>query len=202
MRYQMQAQSTAVDLAARSQVLEGFCLAVEKKGYAATTIADIVKHARVSKRTFYEHFADKDDCFLAAYRALAQQLLAAVAAAVDIATPWERQIGAAVDAYLAQLAERPALTRAFFLEIHAAGPRALVLRRQVLEEFAALARQLVDAGRSAGAGVRRLSPAMAFAVVGGINELVLLTFEKGAGARLAEVGKTAVQLLRAVISAA
>ncbi len=196
----MQAQSIESELAARSQVLEGFCVAVEKKGYAATTIADIARHARVSKRTFYEHFADKDECFLAAYRALAQQLLAAVAAAVDLALPWERQIAAAVDAYLLQLAERPALTRAVFLEIHAAGPRALLVRRQVLEEFADLARQMVEAGRVARAEVRRLSPAMAFAVVGGINELVLLTFEKGAHARLAEVGKTAVQLLRAVIS--
>ena len=51
----------------RLRLLEGFAAAVSERGYAATTIAHIVEHARVSKRTFYEHFADKEECFLALY---------------------------------------------------------------------------------------------------------------------------------------
>jgi AcrR family transcriptional regulator len=197
----MQAQSTGPGAAYRQQLIEGFCAAVEKKGYAGTTIADIVTCARVSKRTFYEHFADKDECFLAAYRSVSDQLMSAIAGAVDPREPWERQVQAAVSAYLALLAQRPALTRTLFLEIHAAGPGALALRRQVLEEFAELARRLVDAGRKGRAELRGLSPSMALAIVGGINELVLLTLEPGARGKLTDVGKTAVELLRAVITA-
>ena len=74
---------------------------------AAATIADVVRHARVSKRTFYEHFADKEDCFVAAYRELSEQTMRAIAAAVDFGASWEEQMGAAVRAYLGALDSRP-----------------------------------------------------------------------------------------------
>ena len=52
-----------------------FAAASAEKGYAATTIADIVRHARVSKRTFYEHFADKEDCLLAGYQHVSDRMM-------------------------------------------------------------------------------------------------------------------------------
>ncbi len=76
----------------RRQLIDGFCRAVEYKGIAATTIADIVERAQVSKRTFYEHFSTKEACFVAAYRELSVELMTAVAAADDAEAPWEQQI--------------------------------------------------------------------------------------------------------------
>jgi AcrR family transcriptional regulator len=67
--------------------------AVVERGYLATTIADIVRHARVSKRTFYEHFADKEECFLSAYASTSEYLLRLVAAAAEGEPEWQSRIG-------------------------------------------------------------------------------------------------------------
>jgi AcrR family transcriptional regulator len=69
----------------RTRLLEGTGRAVADKGYAATTIEDIVRGAGVSKKTFYEHFSDKLDCFLAAYEAASDELLEHVRRAQDSA---------------------------------------------------------------------------------------------------------------------
>lgn len=183
----------------RVKLLEGLCLAVEETGYAAATIADIVRHAKVSKRTFYEEFADKEACFLAAYMAVGEELLKTMAGAVDPTAPWETQLEAAVRAYLSRLEERPALTRTFFLEIHAAGARALELRRQVMERFAQVTRELIEAGRRRQPQLAELSPTMAMALVGAVNELVLVHVEKQAPAPLTEVAETTMELVQALL---
>jgi AcrR family transcriptional regulator len=189
----MQAQSEI-----RERLIAGFCDAVEKKGLAATTIIDVASAAQVSKRTFYEHFHDKEDCFIATYRELAAELMHAVVEAVGAERDWEDQLDAAVRAYLQILDERPALTRAFFLEIHAAGHKALTVRREVLVQFAELTRQLVADARKRQPQLSPLSPTMAMAIVGGINELLLLKVEKSL--RLGDLADTAVDLVRAVVS--
>lgn len=184
----------------KSRLFEGFERAVAERGYAATTIADIVGHARVSKRTFYEYFADKDQCFLAAYEAASERALVAIAQAVDDGASWEEQIAAATRAYLAALESSAAITRTFMLEIQAAGPRALKMRREVMHRFAALVRSLVESGRKKNPRLHALTPAMSIAVVGGINELVLMAVEEGRATRLRELEATAAELVRAVLT--
>jgi AcrR family transcriptional regulator len=71
----------------RRRLLEGMAAAIAEHGYAATRLADVVAHARVSRRTFYEHFEDKEACFLALYVALCDHLLEV------IATPPRRRSG-------------------------------------------------------------------------------------------------------------
>lgn len=184
----------------RERLIEGFFAAVGASGYAAVTIADIVAHAHVSKRTFYEHFADKDECFLAAYADATTRILTGIAVAVDGSAPWREQIGAAVQAYLIGLEAQPALARTFVLEIQAAGPRALKARRKVHERFAEQIRGFVDEARRRDPSLRKLSPEMAAALVGGINELVLLNLESGA-AKLSALGETAASFAFAVLTA-
>ena len=53
----------------RERLIAGLAEAVAEKGYGGTTIADITRHAAVSRRTFYEHFDGKDECFVAAFDA-------------------------------------------------------------------------------------------------------------------------------------
>src|SRR5918996_5367122 len=72
----------------RTRLLEAAGRAVAEKGYAGATIEDIVRGAGVSKKTFYEHFADKLDCFLAAYEAASDELFEHVRAAQDAETDW------------------------------------------------------------------------------------------------------------------
>ncbi len=197
----MQAKTQiAVAGAHRLALIEGFCRAVEARGIAGATVVDVVRYARVSKRTFYEHFADKEDCFLAAYRELAEQTMEAIAAAVDVDAPWEDQISAAVRVYLGVLDSRPKLTRAFFLGINAAGPRGIALRREVLERFAELTRSLLDEARRRRPELRPLTPVMAMAMVGGMNELMLLKVEKQM--RMDNLAETAVTLWKAIVAPA
>jgi AcrR family transcriptional regulator len=186
----------------RLRLLEGFSAAVSERGYASTTIAHIVKHARVSKRTFYEHFADKEECFLALYAEATNILRAGVERALRApAASWELQLEAGLDAYLSALEENPALTRACLLEIQAAGPRALELRLRGHAKFATLLREFVERTRLRHAELRPLTEAMATAVVGGIDELLLVNVEASAKSRLTELRETAAELMRAVLGA-
>src|SRR3954463_2142135 len=93
----------------RTRLLEAVGRAVAEKGYAAATIDDIVRDAGVSKKTFYEHFSDKLDCFLAAYEAASDQLLEHVRAAQESAGgEWLGRTRAGIHAYLPWLAAAPA----------------------------------------------------------------------------------------------
>jgi AcrR family transcriptional regulator len=183
----------------RLRLMEGMAAAVNEKGYAATTIADIVRHSRVSKRTFYEHFADREACFLACYEHGGELALRAVAEAAGRGGPWRQRVRAATRAYLATLQAQPALTRTLLVEVHGAGPRALALRRAVLERFARLLCELVEAGRRQHPEMRELTPAMSTALVGGINELVLATVERGAAHRLDQLEETIADLVESVL---
>lgn len=189
----------------RARLHEGMGLAVADKGYPATTIADVVRHARVSKRTFYECFADKEACFLETYATMSSELLARVAEAAA-GSPPEQAIDAAVRAYFQSLDERRVLVRAFLSEIHGAGPRALALRRKIHLKFAALLRTSVDsslarsrAREHRGAKLTALTPDMSIALVGGVNELVLCALERGHKAPLSTLADTAIELIRAVV---
>jgi len=184
----------------RLRLLEGFSAAVSERGYPSTTIAHIVKHARVSKRTFYEHFADKEECFLALYAEATEILRKGVEHALKVpAASWQKQLEAGLDAYLSALEENPALTRACLLEINAAGPRALELRLSGHAKFATLLREFVERTRKKHPELGPLTPTMATAIVGGIDELLLVNVEAGLTSRLGEIRETAVELLRAVI---
>jgi AcrR family transcriptional regulator len=159
---------------ARLRLMEALAETVAGKGYAATTIADVVAVARVSKRTFYEHFADKEECLLALYAHACSRLMDVLReAAGAVGRPWRERVRATAYAYLAAVEAMPAVNRTLLLEMQAAGPRAFALRRQTQEQFAALLRELVEQGRAGEPEVRPLSPALALALVGGINELLL-----------------------------
>lgn len=186
----------------RVRLLQGFADAVSEHGYAAVTIADIVQSSRVSKRTFYEHFADKEACFLATYVAATTIVLANAAAAFEVHKdePWEKQLDASIDAYVTALESNPALTRACLVEIHAAGPRALERRREVHASFAKMLRSFAMRARRKHPEVRAISEEMATAVVGGINELLVVQVERGPQHRLPTLRETASALMKAVLT--
>ena len=154
----------------RLRLVGALASAAAEKGYAATTIADIVRHARMSKRTFYEHFADKEACLLAGYEHISGRLMDVLReASVPSDRPWQEQVRHVTAAYLGALEELPAVNRSLLIEVQAAGAEAYRLRARTQRNFASLLCELVAAsGRS-------LSPVLALAIVGGINELTLHT---------------------------
>jgi AcrR family transcriptional regulator len=183
----------------RERLVLGMVAAVAERGYAATTITDVVRHARVSRRTFYEHFADKEACFLAAYDAVSDGVLGEIAAVPPPESGWEQHIIAGVHAYLHALAEQPAIARVFTVDILSAGPAALARRREVLRRFAAHVQAQVAAAIAAGAPVAPLADTHALALVGAIHELVLAALEEDRGAALPELEDDVAALVSAVL---
>src|SRR5439155_13154206 len=107
-RYQMQAQTPRPEEhSIRTRLLDVLAAAIVEKGYAVTTIADIARHAKVSKRTIYEHYADKETAFLALYTLASREIIRMVMASALPELPWEEQIDAATRTYLAALESQP-----------------------------------------------------------------------------------------------
>lgn len=185
----------------RARLMDGMAAAVAERGYADTTISDVVRHARVSKRTFYEQFASKEECLLALYAAASGRVMDAIAEAVRGGAELDTQVALATEAYLGRMQSQPVLTRTLILEILAAGPAGLRVRRDVNRRYAELFVAVVEADRRAHPERRSLSPELAAAAVGGINELVLQAVLEDRTDRLAELAGPAGDLLRAVIAA-
>jgi AcrR family transcriptional regulator len=183
----------------RERLVLGMVAAVAERGYAATTITDVVRHARVSRRTFYEHFADKESCFLAAYDAVSDAVLTGLIAAAGEATGWEERIVAAVRAYLGALAAEPAVARVFTVEILSAGPAALARRRSVLRRFAEHIQAQVTEAIATGAPGRPLTERTALALAGAVHELVLEALEAGRAADLPALDDEIADLVRAIV---
>lgn len=118
----------AVRASQRDRLLRSVIAAVSESGFLAVTVADIVRRAKVSRAAFYAHFADKEDCFLAATgegRDLMMAQVASATRALPAGTGDEEVLRAACRAYLAFLAAEPAFARVFYIHMPTAGPRAV-----------------------------------------------------------------------------
>jgi AcrR family transcriptional regulator len=181
----------------RHRLLQGMAHAVAAKGYGDTTIADIVREAGVSRRTFYEHFTTKAECLIALYEAASRTALKVLRESIDPRLEWETKVERALTAYLGCMAQNPVLMRTLFIEILGLGTEGLAARRRVNQEIAEFMLGVVNEGEH-----RRGSPLsadMAMAVVGGINELILQYIEQSRVALLLDLVAPSSQLLRAVI---
>jgi AcrR family transcriptional regulator len=154
----------------RERLLEATMRIVAEKGYEATTIADLAKDAGVSRTTFYELFADKEACFLAAYDDSADRLVRRIAAAYEAEERWPDRVRAALTALLEALAADPAQARLALVDVAAAGPAAQRRQRaavQRLTPFLDEGRDFAPEGRALPANTSRMA---AGAVVGLISD--------------------------------
>jgi len=178
----------------RGRMLEAIAEAVAEKGYAATTVGDVVSAAGVSRKTFYEHFTDKENCFLAAWDTGVQVLFGSIRASRErVGDPIER-MRAGVRAYLATLAAEPAFARSFLIEVVAAGPRAEARRAEVHARFAELLTTLHEQARCEMPELPKVPPAIPRAAVGAINELVSDYVRAGRTEQLPELEDTILHL--------
>lgn len=154
----------------RERLIAGLAEAVAENGYAGTTIAHITRHAAVSRRTFYEHFASKDECFVAAYDTVMAELRRRVDEAFDEEDEWPQAIRAGIAAMLEFLTAEPHLARLSMVEALVAGP-------VVIERYDAAIQSLVpyfEAGRKGRPPevLAGLSPSTEEALVGGMVSLI------------------------------
>ena len=157
----------------RERLLAAMADAVAEKGYARTAVADVIERAGVSRKTFYEHFPNKDACFLTAYDTGVDALLEAIDEAIHEEAPdW---IGAAIAGarcYLESLAANPAFARTFLIEVLGAGPDALARRSEVHARFADQIAEVHAAARRDLPDLPPVAPHVFRAAVGAVNELV------------------------------
>jgi AcrR family transcriptional regulator len=163
----------------RDRLLEATMEVVAEKGYAATTVADLTKRAGVSRTTFYELFADKEACFLAAYDNAVDGLVRRISLAYEAEDRWPDRARAGLATLLEALAADPAQARLALIDVAAAGPaaqRRLRAAIQRLTPFFDEGRDFAPGGRNLPANASRMA---AGAVVGLIaDELVAGRAEK------------------------
>ncbi len=167
----------------RQRLLDGLAASISERGYRASTVADVVRYARTSKRTFYDHFAGKQECFLELLGVDIELLGRRIESAVDPQADWHLQIRQAVEAYVAHIESRPALTLSLIRELPSLGDAARPVQRRGLQVLSSL---LIDL--SASPGFRRaelppLTAPLAVVLLGGLRELTALAVEDGRAVR-------------------
>jgi AcrR family transcriptional regulator len=169
----------------RERLIAGIAEAIAENGYSGTTIAHITRAAAVSRRTFYEHFSSKDECFVAAYDTVMKELQERVSAAFDEEDEWPRAIRAGIGAMLEFLAGEPNLARLCMVEALVAGPA-------VVERYDAAIQSFVpyfEEGRKGRSKevLSRLSPTTEEALVGGMVSLISRRIIAGKAEELEEL---------------
>ena len=186
----------------RGRMLAAMATAVGEKGYAEVAVADVISRAGVSRKTFYEQFANKQDCFLAAYDAGVETILAAIDEAIASAAPEPVAIATAgTRCYLETLAGSPTFARTFLVEVHAAGTEALARRARVHERFATQLAEIHRAACGQAPDWPELPPHMFRACVGAIHELVTDHVIRRGAATLPELLQPIVDIERALLLA-
>src|SRR5204862_8246462 len=105
----------------RERLIRAMVLCTSEQGYSETTIADVVRVARTSRSAFYEHFADKEACFVAAYAQMTSAFIKASLQAAARVDSWEQMLEAGIVTYFRFMAEHPEVAVATVVEIHSAG---------------------------------------------------------------------------------
>jgi AcrR family transcriptional regulator len=164
----------------RRRLLEGLAVCIRERGYPETTVADIVRAARTSRRTFYAQFADRQECLVALLHETNQRTIARISAAVDPGAPWEGQVRQAIEGWIAAVQADPPITLSWIRDVPALGQgRARQFQRETMSGFVGLIRRLTDTPRLAAEGVRPASDQTATILLGGLRELIAVTVEDG-----------------------
>jgi len=186
----------------RRRLIEALASSIEQNGYRRTSVADIVRIARTSRRTFYEHFEDRDACFLALFDAANEQMMQRIAARVRSDAPWSEQVDMAINAYLDDIAERPALFKSFARELSALGEAGDSRARAAVERIATLLITLVEYSRREHPDViaHPLSFEMAVVIVAGLRELTVAALEEDAD--FTPLRATVSEIVKTILNAA
>ena len=120
----------------QKRLFKALAVVMGEKGYSNTTVGDLIKHARVSRATFYQQFESKQDCFMAGYTRMQSNVIGGLRATPVSGSPMAR-FRAMLTNYLNFLAADPPTARLYLVEVYAAGPEALRRRMQLQQDFVA-----------------------------------------------------------------
>ena len=180
----------------RQRLLDGLAVSIAEDGYRDTTVADIVRRAHTSRRTFYEHFAGKEECFVALLAAVNDEMLRRIPAAVDPNSPWQDQVRQAIEAWIGFAESQPAITLSWIREVPSLSVPAC--RQDMTQAFVGMIQMLCDTEPMRAAGIGPVPRELAVMLLGGLRELAATTVEDGG--RIRDVSETAVRASIALLS--
>jgi len=169
----------------RERLREAMVRVAAAKGYEAATVADVIEVAGVSRETFHEMFVGKEDCFLEAYDAVIDVLVAHVTSAYEAAggEPWPDRMTAALRALVALLASESDIARMAMVEVTAVGESARERYRAALTRFS----RLLEEGREYAPEGHSLPPDTARFAIGGATSLIFDEIRAGRGPELERI---------------
>lgn len=166
----------------RRDILEAMVRVVGRQGYKATSVADVIAEADVSRTTFYKHFEDKHECFLAAYDLAVKRILDEVVASCDGERPWLERVRTGLTTIVDLFALDPELARTAIVEVAAAGADA---RQRHWDAIARVTEFLAD-GEELADG-RELPENIALMAAGAVSGLIFEELLTGRAERLPEL---------------
>jgi AcrR family transcriptional regulator len=169
----------------RARLLAAMLELVGEQGYAATTVPEVVARARVSRNAFYELFEDKLDCFLALSDELADEVLGQLVN--TDATDWISALRDGLRHYLNWWQERPVWSRAYLVELPAAGPPAVEQRDRQYARFIEMFGALAAWARREQPELPPLRPLNVRMIVLGVTELLADQVRHGRASMLSEL---------------
>jgi AcrR family transcriptional regulator len=153
----------------RSRLLAAAASVVDERGFSHTTVAHITERARVSRRTFYDLFDDREDCLLAVFEDAVGLVRREVLTAVGTpALDWRARVRAGLWAILSFLDREPVLARVCIVQTLRSGTRPLERREEVLAELAGA----LDQGRDASARGGACPPLTSEGLVGAVSTIL------------------------------
>ena len=171
-------------LTPEGRIFDAMARAVAAHGYGATAVADVIEECRMSRRTFYRHFPNKEECFLATYDFAVRHVGDQVAVAFLTSGPaWPDRLRRSFETFMAFVVAEPHFARACLVEVLAAGPRALERRDAAVRRFTAF---INDAAQAA-PGRPMVPPAVPEAIVGGVQSVVTSRLLNGRAHELPEL---------------
>jgi len=177
----------------RARIIQATAAVTMEKGYASTTVAEIVSSAGVAKEAFYRHFGDKEEAFLAAQEAPGQQILDALVRSYFSADEWAERVWRALRTLLAAAAANPVMSHLRLVECYSAGALAAQRGEEVTRSFTIFLEEGFRQ-RPEGAALPRLVPQ---AIAGGVFEIVQ---QEVAAGRTAELPRLLPQLAYVAIA--
>lgn len=157
--------------AQHARLMEGLADSIREKGLARTQVTDIVRHARASRRTFYNHFEDKEACFVELMNAMSDAFLEEVDRSIDREAPITTQIDQAIDAYLGLVTSDPGLTQTFASP--SLGERIVMAQREGFERYAELIVSVVESDSARDPRVAPVSIERAYMLVSGLHHTLV-----------------------------
>jgi AcrR family transcriptional regulator len=163
----------------RQRLIGALSASIEEIGYPATTVTDIVRRAKTSRRTFYDFFDDREACLVALLTHINTQGIRAIRGGIDVEAPWDVQIAQAVRAWIENAAPRSAVMLSWIRETPGLGHAARQHKLEVTEAYIDLIQTFSDTPLHRAAGYEKVARSQAIMFIGGLRELTALTLERG-----------------------